>query len=140
MLPQPHVIVFDGVCNLCNAAVAFVIRHDASARFHFLSIQSDLGRELYTRLGHDPDQPGTLLLVTDDRVLDRSDAALGIARHLGLPWRFLAAARILPRSWRDFIYDRVARSRYRLFGRRAACLVPTPALRARFLGGPAGVH
>ncbi len=136
ILPQQHVIVFDGICNLCNATVAFVIRHDRSARFHFLSIQSELGREIYTRLGYDPECPGTLLLVTDGVVLDRSNAALGIAQQLGWPWRLLTVGRILPQSWRDFLYDRVARSRYRFFGRRTSCLIPTPALKARFLGDP----
>lgn len=140
ILPQPHVIVFDGVCNLCNATVAFVIRHDVNARFHFLPIQSELGTQLYAHLGHDPDRPGTLLLINEGEVLARSDAALGIARHLGWPWRMVAAARVLPRPWRDFVYDRVARSRYRFFGRQSACLVPTPALKARFLGNAGTVR
>jgi len=134
-LPRPHVILFDGVCNLCNETVAFVIRHDDAARFHFLPIQSELGTRIYTQAGHDPSLPDTLLLVTEGRVLERSDAAIEISRYLGWPWRLVGIGRILPRPWRDSLYDFISRHRYRWFGRQSTCLVPTPALRARFLQG-----
>lgn len=132
-LPHDHVILFDGVCNFCNSTVGFVVRRDPLARFHFLPIQSPLGREVYLSHGHDPEKPDTILLLTGDRALARADAIMEIARHLGFPWSLASAGRLLPRGVRDWLYDRIAHSRYRLFGRSDQCMVPTPELRARFL-------
>ena len=132
-LPHPHVLLFDGTCNLCNATVAFVLPRDQARRFKFLPIQSELGQRTYRGAGLDPAQPGTLMLVTDGEALLRSDAALEIARHLGWPWRAAAWMRCLPRALRDGAYDLVARNRHRWFGTRDACRVPGPDARDRFL-------
>jgi predicted DCC family thiol-disulfide oxidoreductase YuxK len=134
-LPHPHVLLFDGTCNLCNATVAFVLPRDRAARFRFLPIQSGRGQAIYRAAGLNPDHPGSLLLVTDSRMLLRSDAALEVARHLGWPWKLAGALRILPRALRDSAYDLVARNRYRWFGSRDACLVPNPAIQDRFIKG-----
>lgn len=131
-LPHP-VILFDGVCSLCDAAVQFVIDRDPAAQFRFASLQSVVGARLAAEAGVDASALDTLVLITGESSLVRSDAVLEIARRLGRPWSGLAAARLLPLSIRDVAYRWVARYRFRLFGRLDACRIPTPELRARFL-------
>lgn len=127
-----HIVLFDGVCNLCNGAVNFIIDHDPQHRFRYASLQSDTGRQLLAR---HPELAGidSIVLLADNRVWVKSDAVLQIARYLPGAWRWLAAFRWLPRVLRDGLYDWVARNRYRLFGRSEACRIPTPELRALFL-------
>lgn len=138
------IILFDGVCNLCNGAVKWVIRYDRHARFRFASLQSETARRLIAENGPSLQQgsggrgsgmalPDSVVLIADGRVRVKSDAALGIARRLGWPWRAAAAGLIVPRVLRDAVYAWVARHRYRWFGKRDACMVPTPGMRARFL-------
>ncbi|MHC5023232.1 MAG: thiol-disulfide oxidoreductase DCC family protein [Planctomycetota bacterium] len=127
------IILFDGVCNLCNRSVQFVIRRDHGPAFRFATLQSERGRGLMTARGLDPDSLESMVLIEDDRAFTRSDAALRIARRLARPWRWLWAFRVVPRGARDFIYGLVARHRYRWFGRRDACMVPSDDLRDRFL-------
>ena len=126
------VILFDGVCNLCSGAVQFVIERDPAARFRFATLQSPVAARLMesTRIG---DRLDSIVLVEDGRVWTQSTAALRIARRLRFPWPVAYAMIVVPRSLRDWIYNLVARNRYRWFGKREACMVPTPALRARFL-------
>jgi predicted DCC family thiol-disulfide oxidoreductase YuxK len=133
--PAEHpILLFDGVCNLCEGLVRFAIEHDRTGRFRFAPLQSELGRALLVRHGYDPDAIDAVVLVDGAGATDRSTAALRLARDLGAPWRWLAPALLLvPRGLRDAVYDWVARNRYRWFGRRSECLVPTPELRARFL-------
>ena len=131
------VVLFDGVCNLCQGVVQFIIQHDRRGEFQFAALQSEAARALLAAHGHPAPaaSPDSVLLVAGGQVLERSAAVLGIARRLGGGWRLLAAGGgWLPRRWRDGLYGWVARHRYRWFGRQGACLVPTPALRARFLG------
>lgn len=127
------VILFDGVCNLCNGAVQFVIRRDPRSRFRFASLQSTAARDLLARHGVTGDLPDSVVLVANGRVRTKSAAALGVAAGLGMPWSFLGVFRLIPSFLRDALYDWIARNRYRWFGRREQCMVPTPALRARFL-------
>jgi predicted DCC family thiol-disulfide oxidoreductase YuxK len=127
------VILFDGVCNLCSSSVQFILRRDRRRTFKFASIQSDAGRQLYEQAGLDPSAPDSFVLVTPDKSLLRSDAALAIAHEFGGPWRLLGVFKIVPRLVRDWAYSLVARNRYRWFGKREECLVPTPELRERFL-------
>ncbi|MGI4884615.1 MAG: thiol-disulfide oxidoreductase DCC family protein [Janthinobacterium lividum] len=133
--PPPATILFDGVCNLCHGLVQFVIRHDAAGRFRFAALQSDAGRALLAAHGAPPvaPVPESVLLVANGRVYARSAAVLRIAQGLGWPWRLAAAGWAVPGPWRDALYRFVARRRYRWFGRQASCLLPTPALQARFL-------
>lgn len=128
------VILFDGVCNLCNASVLFVLAHEDGARFRFASLQSTLGQELVRRHRVIAD---SIVLVEGGRAWVRSGAAVRVALGLRWPWRALAAFWIVPAPLRDLGYAVVARLRYRVFGKRDACMVPTPALRARFLDAPA---
>lgn len=129
-----HVVVlFDGVCNLCSGIVAFVIRRDPAARFRFAALQSPTGQRLLEQFGLPQDELESVVVIHRGRAYTRSAAALEIARHLGWPWRALTLLRIVPRPIRDLLYDAVARSRYRVWGRKAECMVPTPDVRARFL-------
>jgi predicted DCC family thiol-disulfide oxidoreductase YuxK len=128
-------ILFDGVCNLCNASVNYVIDRDPAALFRFASLQSDTAEKRLGALGvvlpkGDPD---SILLIEDGRVYRESTAALRIARLLKGPARWWAVFQIVPRPIRDAVYQFIARHRYRWFGRTDACRVPTPELASRFL-------
>ena len=125
--------MFDGVCTLCNGAVRFVIDRDRSGKFQFAALQSDAARRL---LGGLPQPlPDSFVLLEDGRVFMRSAAALRVARGLPFPWPMALALIVVPRPVRDWAYDLIARNRYRWFGRRDTCMVPTPEQRARFLDG-----
>ena len=136
MAPSHPVVLFDGVCNLCDASVNFLIDRDPGARLRFASLQSDAGSRLLALHGIDRTTTDSVVLVEDGRAWVESDAAARIARHLPWPWRAGAAFRFLPRLLRDGAYRLVARNRYRWFGTREACRLPTPELRARFLPDP----
>jgi predicted DCC family thiol-disulfide oxidoreductase YuxK len=132
---EPPVVLFDGVCNLCNAAVNFAIDRDPTSRLRFASLQSPAGRALLDGLGYAaaPGAPASIVLVEGGRFYERSTAALRIARHLSGPWSLLAALIVVPSPLRDLVYRWVAARRYRWFGRSDVCRVPTPELRARFI-------
>jgi predicted DCC family thiol-disulfide oxidoreductase YuxK len=127
------VLLFDGVCNLCNASVQWVLRHDRAGRFRFAALQSETGQALLARFGLDQEHFDTAVLVDGDRIFTRSDAALEILRQLGFPWSAVAVLRWAPRSLRNVVYDWVARNRYRWFGRQEKCLLPRPEWKQRFL-------
>jgi predicted DCC family thiol-disulfide oxidoreductase YuxK len=129
-------ILFDGVCNLCNGVVRFVIARDPHARFRFAALSSDAGHAVLHAAGLRLPIPDTVVLVEDGAVYVRSEAALRIARRLSFPWPVLFALMVVPRPLRDAIYDAIARRRYRWFGQRDACMVPTPEQRRRFLAPP----
>ena len=126
-------MLFDGVCNLCNASVRFIIDRDPRARFHFAALGSEAARSLLAAAGASGPLPDSIALVENGKVYTRSLAALRIARRLRFPWPVLWALVAVPRPVRDALYDWIARNRYRWFGRREECLLPTPELRARFL-------
>jgi len=131
------VLLYDGVCGFCNHAVQLVLKHDRRGAMRFAAIQSDYARGVIER---HPELRGldTVVLVEGaggrgERVYVRSAAALGVARYLGGFWRLFLAARLLPASLRDFLYDQFARRRYRWFGKYDACMLPPPEARSRFL-------
>ncbi len=133
------IVLFDGVCNLCNGAVQFILDRDRAARFRFASLQSERGRAILREHGvplpeGDPD---TILLVEEGpggaRVSSHSTAALRIARHLSFPWFLGYASIVAPRVVRDVVYRFIAKNRYRWFGKTNECRIPTPELRARML-------
>jgi predicted DCC family thiol-disulfide oxidoreductase YuxK len=130
------VVLFDGVCPLCHAAVRWIVRHDPGGQFRCAPLDSEVGRAVLEGAGALPprSEPETVVLVEDGRVWERSDAILRIASGVGAPWRWLAVLRLLPRGLRDAAYGWVARGRYRWFGRLDACPLPPPELRDRFLG------
>jgi predicted DCC family thiol-disulfide oxidoreductase YuxK len=131
------VVLFDGVCNLCNGTVQFVIKRDPRAIFRFGALQSGAGSGLVTRaIGRSLPAASpidTILLIERDRLYARSTAVLRIVRKLRFPWPLLFGLVIIPRPIRDSVYDLIARRRYRWFGRQEICMVPTPDLRARFI-------
>ncbi len=135
MIPQDKLIVlFDGVCNLCNRSVQFIIRHDRKGRFLFAALQSDAAQALLEQLHTPvPGSPESIILVYNNRVYHYSDAVLQIARRLDGAWPLAYAGIVLPRFVRDPIYRFIARNRYRWFGRQESCMLPSPALKARFL-------
>ena len=127
------ILLFDGVCNLCHAAVRFVLRHDREAVFRFAPLDSEIGRRLMADRFPDGDPPDSVILIEDGQLHVRSEAALRIARRLGGPWSALWVLRLLPTWMRDRVYDAVARNRYRWFGRMDACPGPDARVRDRFL-------
>jgi predicted DCC family thiol-disulfide oxidoreductase YuxK len=127
------VIVFDGVCVLCNGWIGFLLRHDRDRRYRFAAMQGTHGRGLLAEHGLDPDDPVSFLLVEDGRAWTDTDAIARVLVGLGGIWRLGASIRWLPRVLRDPLYRLIARNRYRWFGRYERCLLPTPEQRARFL-------
>lgn len=127
------VLLFDGVCTLCDHSVQFVLEHEPGREIHFASLQSRVGQQLLAEHRLDADDIDSVVFVDGGRAYVRSDAALRVASRLDAPWKWLAAAGIVPRALRNWVYDTVARNRYRWFGTRDACRLPTPETRARFL-------
>jgi predicted DCC family thiol-disulfide oxidoreductase YuxK len=125
-------ILFDGVCVFCSRWVAFVIKRARAAQFRFLTIQSECGRALAARLGIDIEEPETSAVVLDGVGYMKSDAALMVLQRLP-HWRWVAVAWLCPRLIRDFVYDRIAKNRYRIFGKLDTCMAPTPDVRLRFV-------
>ena len=133
-MDQP-VIVFDGVCNLCNGFVDFLVRHDPDGVFQFASNQSEAGEQIVKQAGITDFEADTIVLVENGTTsYVRSTAVLRIARQLGFPWKLLSVFIVVPAPVRDFLYRLVAKNRYRMFGKRDTCRVPTPEERSRFLG------
>ena len=128
------VILFDGVCILCSGWVQFVVARDPAARFRFLAIQSPAGQAMAARLGIDAEDPETNALVWRGQAWFKADAALLVLGSLRW-WRWVWCGFLLPRPFRNWLYDRVARNRYRLFGRRDSCMMPDTALQRHFYAG-----
>ena len=134
MDPAPdNVIVFDGVCNLCSRAVGFIIARDSQRTFRFSPMQSERGAELLATHGIPADDVDTFLLIRNGTPYIRSDAAIAIAKALDGPWRWLSVLEVIPRGVRDWVYSTIVRNRYRWFGKRSECLVPTADHESRFV-------
>ena len=137
--PDGDLVLFDGVCNLCDGAVRFIHRNDPRGHFRFAALQSRVGLALRARHGL-PQTLDSLVLVRDGTVHQRSSAALRIAAGLRFPVCLIAAGLIVPRFVRDPVYDWIARNRYRWFGQKDACGMPPAGLRERFLAGGTGLE
>lgn len=127
------VILFDGVCNLCNASVNFVIDRDPDAVFRFGALQSVEGKKLLRDAGVNDTWLDSIVLIDHGHLYTASDAALRIASRMPFPWPAMRIFRIVPRKIRDAVYNWIARNRYRWFGKQDACRIPTPELKARFI-------
>ncbi|MEF8842693.1 MAG: thiol-disulfide oxidoreductase DCC family protein [Haloarculaceae archaeon] len=127
------VVLFDGVCNFCSWSVRFIHEHDDGS-LRFAPLRSETGRELLAAHDLPTDYFDSLVYLGDGEAHRKSDGAVRIARHLDRPWRWLRVLEHVPRPVRDVGYDLVGRVRYRLFGKREACMVPDAELRARFVG------
>jgi len=126
------IVLFDGVCNFCNGTVNFIIARDSAGYFKFAPMQSEIGQELRAKCGVS-DEVDSIILIEDDTAYIYSSAALRIARRLGGMWPSVYILMAVPKPIRDFFYKLFARNRYRLFGKKDVCMVPTPEVRERFL-------
>ena len=133
-MPEHRIVIFDGVCNLCNGAVNFIIRRDPECKFRFTPMQSQIAQELIRKYQVPEVGVDTFLLIEGETYRVRTDAALAIAAELSWPWPLCIVFRIFPAKFRDFFYKRLARNRYSLFGRRGVCMVPNSDVRSRFIG------
>lgn len=127
------VVLFDGVCNLCNGFVQFLIKRDRKERLRFASLQSNYGERIREKHLAANEEMDSVLFYRQKHVLVRSDAALEILKTLGGGWKLVQVLYIFPRGFRDAVYDWVASNRYRWFGKREVCMMPTPALERRFI-------
>jgi predicted DCC family thiol-disulfide oxidoreductase YuxK len=133
-----HLVLYDGVCGLCNRLLQFILAHDRRAVFAFAPLQSAIGRSTVERFGGNPDELSSFYVVSNfrtdlARMVGRGRAALFIAGELGWPWKAAVLFRAVPTAILDRMYDVVARNRYRLFGRFDRCLIPPPDYRRRFI-------
>lgn len=128
------ILLFDGVCNLCSEFVQFVILRDPQAKFRFAALQSEVGQQLLQTAQMPTNEINTVVLYENDQFYTHSDVSLRVARHLGGWWTFFTIFKIIPQFLRDGIYNWIARNRYRWFGKQESCMIPTPDLKARFLG------
>jgi len=136
--PGIHLVLYDGVCGLCDRLVQLLLAHDRRAAFAFAPIQSDTGRAIVERAGGNPDESSSFYVLANyrtpgARVITKSRAALFVASELGWPWRLTLVMRAVPSRILDLAYDVVARHRYRVFGRYERCLMPRPEFRRRFV-------
>ena len=129
-----HIVIFDGVCNFCNGAVNFIIKRDPDRLFAFTPMQSDLAKELTDKHGITNVGVDTFLLIKNGESYIWTDAALEIAKDLSGFWHLTNVLKIVPRQIRDMLYRLFARNRYRLFGRKNICMVPSKNVRSRFVG------
>jgi predicted DCC family thiol-disulfide oxidoreductase YuxK len=127
-------VVFDGVCVLCSAFARFILKRDRAFAFRLATAQSPLGQALYRHYGLDAETFDSNLVLADGRAHAKLDTVAAVGMRLAGPWRLLAVSSLLPRALGDWLYDRVARNRYRLFGRTDSCMMPPPQWRDRFLG------
>ena len=128
-------VLFDGICNLCNGAVLFIIKRDNAGKITFASLQSELGRDHLVRNGLDPDALHSIIVIENGKLFQKSDAVLRIVARMDGAWAWLQIFRIIPRFLRDALYDLVARFRYKIFGKTEACMIPTPELKRRSVVG-----
>jgi predicted DCC family thiol-disulfide oxidoreductase YuxK len=127
------IILFDGVCNLCNASVQWVLKHDHKNLFHFAALQSEYGALVLKRFGLEPGALDTVVLADETRVFTQSDAAIEVARRLGGFWALMVVFKVVPRPIRNAVYRWVSSNRYRWFGRQEKCLLPRPEWKDKFL-------
>lgn len=128
------IILFDGVCNLCNSAVQFVIQYDKKDVFRFVALQSELGQEILMHIGINPMNIDSIILYEPGiAYYYKSSAAIEIARSLGGYLHFGTVFRIIPTEIRNQLYDYIAKNRYKWFGKKESCMIPTPELKAKFL-------
>lgn len=130
---QTHIVLFDGVCNLCNNIVQIIIRNDPKIKFRFAAIQSEIGQLLLSQLDLPIDRFDSIVYISDNKFYVKSTAVLQIIRELDCWWRFLYYFIIIPRIIRDMVYNVIAKWRYSWFGKSETCIIPTPENSSRFL-------
>ncbi len=131
---ERHILLFDGVCNLCNSIVQFTIKRDPTAKFKFASLQSANGQKLLKQFGLSTNDFDSFVYIKCDKYYLKSSAALHVLKELGGIWKLFYVFIIIPKFIRDFFYNIIAKTRYKIFGKLDSCMVPAPELRQRFLG------
>lgn len=127
-----RIILFDGVCNFCNSSVQFIIKRDIKGRYKFTSLQSPIGQQLL-KANEIPDELDSFIYLEGSTVYYKSTAALKVCKGLKGPWKLMYAFIVVPRPIRDLVYGVIAKNRYKWFGKRETCMIPTPEQRERFL-------
>jgi len=131
---KKKLILFDGVCNLCNSAIQYIIRHDKNDVFLFAPLQSEIGQEVISKYNINTEKTDSILLYSNENGLSiKSTAALQISRHLVFPRNLMTGFLVIPTFIRNWVYDFIARHRYRWYGKKENCMIPTPELKAKFL-------
>ncbi len=133
MKTNSPVLLFDGVCNLCNGFVQFIIKRDKNAKFKFASLQSEIGQEYLKQHHLETEVFESFVYLKNDKFYQKSTAALTLFKDLGGAWVLMYVLMIFPRFIRDFFYNLIARNRYKMFGKRESCMLPSPELKNRFL-------
>ena len=128
-----HIILFDGVCNLCNSSVQFIIKHDKDCKFRFASLQSEYGQSQLIKFQLDNTDMDSFVFVMYGKAFTKSTAGLMVLKNFGGLWKILYMLIIFPKPLRDWVYDRIAKNRYKLFGKKESCMLPSPELKSRFL-------
>ncbi len=134
MLSKYRILLFDGLCNLCNSSVNFILKRDKHAKFKFASLQSEIGKELCKQYNIDTNIVDSIILIKNDKVSIKSSAVLEILKDMPIGWRLLLIGIILPKFIRDWLYDVIAKYRYRIFGKKDECPIPPKDVQDRFLG------
>ena len=133
-IQRRRIILFDGICNLCNGSVIFILKREKDPVFQFASIQSETGKELLEWCGLPSNYNQAVVYIENGKIYLGSTAALKIGRNLMFPWSLLSyAGFVVPKFIRDWVYNQIAKHRYQWFGKKDVCMVPTESLRARFL-------
>jgi len=130
---QKSIIFFDGICNLCNGSVQFIIKRDSKEQFLFASLQSDAAKKILLQYKWKKNNMDSILLIEDGKVYEKSDAVLKICSHLKWPWKMFLAAEYLPARVRDNLYDLIAKHRYKWFGKKNSCTMMIPKYKNRFI-------
>lgn len=129
-----QLILFDGVCNLCNSSVQFVIKRDKKDRFRYAALQSEIGQEIIEKFHIDTSKTDSIILYSNEKGISyKSTAALKIASNLGFPTNILSVFLIIPAVIRNVVYDYIAKNRYKWYGKKDHCMIPTPELKSKFL-------
>lgn len=132
--PNKKLILFDGICNLCNASIQYVIKHDKKNVFMFTALQSEAGQQIIKKYNIDTNKVDSVLLYTPKNGIDsKSTAALKIANDLGFPQSIMTVFFIIPPFIRNWVYDYIAKHRYKWHGKKESCMIPSPELKSRFL-------
>ena len=130
-----QLVLFDGVCNLCNSSIQYIINRDKKDLFLFAALQSDIGKKIVKDYNIDPLKTDSILLYIPEKgIFTKSTAALKIAKHLRLPVSLLRVFLIIPAFLRNLVYDFIARNRYNWYGKKEECIIPTPELKSKFIG------
>ena len=134
MTSQNHILLFDGLCNLCNDSVNFILRRDKIGNYKFASLQSEIGIEQTKRYNIDNNIVDSIVLIKNNKVFIKSSAVLEILKDLPIGWSLFRIGNILPMVFRDWLYDIVAKHRYKIFGKKDECPIPSKDVQDRFLG------